>query len=395
MRIKNISLSILLIFIIISCDVDVEIGNSKDDNVQQILKNVKQQLVPDKRDHIFEIDVTNQDNKFTLSGFSDFPLAVKTLLDSLKTKQVNFENKIQMLPIEKYKNIMGITRLSVANLRSKPKHSAELVTQTLMGMPIVPLQEKNGFIRVKTPENYYAWVDKAGIELVDKSNYEAWLKNEKIIITSNYGQSHQTENQQSEVVSDYVLNDVFSVLKTVNNYYQVLYPDGRKGFISKNNALTLQEFNDKNKLVEGQKVINKAKRLLGTPYLWGGTSSKAVDCSGFTKTVYASFGYNLPRDASQQAKIGKEIKVDKNDFSQLKPGDLLFFGRMKNGKPKITHVAFHIGNGKIIHATGEVKIESLNPNDKDFNQARYDSWLMARRIINHYPKEFSGFYTKQ
>jgi cell wall-associated NlpC family hydrolase len=99
----------------------------------------------------------------------------------------------------------------------------------------------------------------------------------------------------------------------------------------------------------------------------------------------------LPRDASQQAKIGKAIQLEE-DFSNLQPGDLLFFGRKEHGQNKITHVAIHINNGQIIHATGEVKIESLNPNDADYNKYRHQSLLAARRVLSYYPQNLLSIY---
>ena len=384
---KRISI-FLLILLHISCNIQIV---DKKEHTRNLLDKIVKQYLPDKRDHIFEISIDKIGDKVIVSGKSDYPKAEKTLIDALKKNNIPYENKIVSLPTGSFKNIKGITRLSVANLRAQPKHSAELVTQTLMGMPLIPLEEKNGFIRVKTPENYYAWVDKAGIELKQISDFNQWLNKPKIIITVNYGQSY-AEKDKKEVVSDYVLNDVFALIKSGKDFYQVQYPDEKTAFIPKSDAILLTDFEKLAKEVNGQKIIRQAQKLIGTPYLWGGTSSKGMDCSGFTKTVYASFNYNLPRDASQQVKIGKEIEMNKKDFSNLQSGDLLFFGYEKDGKTKITHVAIHIGNGKIIHATGEVKIESLNPKDPNFNPERLKSLKAVRRIINFYPQNFSQTY---
>ena len=102
---------------------------------------------------------------------------------------------------------------------------------------------------------------------------------------------------------------------------------------------------------------DETKKFIGVPYLWGGTSSKGFDCSGFTKTVYLMNGIIIPRDASQQVNEGLLVDADRN-WDKLQEGDLMFFGYYKNGKRRIDHVAIWIGNGKFIQASKNVRINS-------------------------------------
>ena len=91
-------------------------------------------------------------------------------------------------------------------------------------------------------------------------------------------------------------------------------------------------------------VVNYALQFVGNPYVYGGTSlTNGTDCSGFTMSVYAHFGYSLNRSSRDQIRNGTNIPVD-----QVKPGDLLFY--TNNGKT-IGHVAMYIGDGKIVHAS--------------------------------------------
>ena len=358
----------------------------------QTVTQIRHKLLPDKRDHIFRLQMVELNKKITLKGATDFPELKQKIIQSLSQKGYKVIDSLKLLPDEKFKNRIGITRLSVANLRAQPKHSAELVTQTLMGMPLKIYEVQNGFYHVKTPEGYYAWVDAAGIEIVSRQKFKQWLTKPKIIITAQCGKICKKPYADAVPVSDYVLNDVFALKQMQDDYALVEYPDGRNGFLKKGTFLTLKQFEENNKKADADDLINNAKQYLGIPYLWGGTSTKGLDCSGFTKNVYAQLGYLLPRDASQQVKIGKTIQITA-DFSQLKPGDLLFFGHQKNGKDKITHVAIHMGNGRIIHATGEVKIESLNQNDKDYNPDRYKTLLQARRILGKVKPVYTKYYT--
>ena len=103
-----------------------------------------------------------------------------------------------------------------------------------------------------------------------------------------------------------------------------------------------------------QEVADFAVQFVGNPYVWGGTSlTNGADCSGFTMSVFAQFGYSLPRTAAAQYEAS-----NKKDISQLKTGDLVFYGA-----GGINHVALYIGNGKIVHASGAatgIKISDYN-----------------------------------
>ena len=102
-----------------------------------------------------------------------------------------------------------------------------------------------------------------------------------------------------------------------------------------------------------QAVIAEAKKYLGVPYKWGGSSPSGFDCSGFTSYVYKKVGISLPRTSRAQQNVGTKVSL-----SNVQPGDLVFMG-----KPAY-HVGIYIGGGKYIHApqTGDVvKIASFNP----------------------------------
>lgn len=100
---------------------------------------------------------------------------------------------------------------------------------------------------------------------------------------------------------------------------------------------------------------------MGSPYFWGGTSTKMTDCSGLSKISYLSNGIILMRDAWQQALTGEKIAAA--DWKQARKGDLLFFG---NPDGRVTHVAIYLNDGKYIHCSGRVKTNSVNPEADDY-----------------------------
>ncbi len=117
------------------------------------------------------------------------------------------------------------------------------------------------------------------------------------------------------------------------------------------------------------RICDYAKKWIGTKYVWGGNSlSYGIDCSGFVKQVYKQFGYTTPRVSREMAKTYKTISI-----SQLKPGDLVFYGNVSTGY--INHVAMYIGNGQVIHS-------STNYNGVAISSMYFYSIIKCGRIIN-------------
>lgn len=181
-------------------------------------------------------------------------------------------------------------------------------------------------------------------------------------------------------MTDLVAGNVLELDHESDNSWIVIYPDGRKAMIPKSEASLFQRWKE-NIEVSDATITSAAKDLVGIPYLWGGTSTKGLDCSGFTKTVYLLHGFVLPRDASQQVQVGDLIDTVK-DFSKLEIGDLLFFGRKNEDQSeKVVHVGLWLGNSRFIHASGDVHISSMDSLDDEFDNYNFERYLRTKRII--------------
>jgi len=374
----------ILIFIFISIFITNNYAQNEMEKINSIIQNVKEQFAPDKRTSVFNIEAINENDKIILKGETNLENAKTELLKLFSDQKIGVKNEIELLPSKSLgEKIFGVINLSTANLRSKPDHSAELVTQAILGTPIKVLKKgEDGYYLIQTPDNYIAWLDDDGFEFKTDSELKEWNQSPKIIYTKEFGFSYSEADDKTQPVSDLVAGNLLKIFGEDSNYYLAEYPDGRKSYIKKDESKLFNDWYSSLKPT-GETILKTAYRFMGIPYLWGGTSTKGMDCSGFTKTVYFLNGIILKRDASQQVNTGELIEV-KNGWENLQAGDLLFFGRKADGekKERITHVAIYIGDGDFIHAAGRVRINSLNPTKTYYSKYRDNSFIRAKRILN-------------
>jgi hypothetical protein len=240
------------------------------------------------------------------------------------------------------------------------------------------LEFQDKFYQVQTPENYTGWIDAKGLQLLSAKEMEFWKKSERCLYNILSGYAYDTPGNKGEVVTDLVLGDLFEVELTVKGFLKIRIPDGRSGYVRKTDCISFDDWSCLEPDV--QSVLSFAKRMMGSPYLWGGASSKAVDCSGFTKLMFYTQGIILARDASQQVKYGQPIDIGR--LENLQRGDLLFFG---NSPDRPTHVGIHLGSGDFIHSSGRVHISSIIPGDPKHDPNR--NFVAARRVVNSFDTE--------
>jgi gamma-D-glutamyl-L-lysine dipeptidyl-peptidase len=359
----------------------------KESFADEKIAELRLHFAPDKRVALFQVASRNEGSKTLLTGETNIPEAKAALLDSLKDHGLTVTDSIQVLPSPALEGkIYGLVNNSVANIRSDPRHSGELATQALLGTPLNVLKQSGEWYLVQTPDKYISWVDHGGLVVLDKAGFEKWKGTAKIIYIRIAGFSYIADSDTAQPVSDLVMGCVLEVVSEGKDFYQVKYPDGREAFVNKKEAKPVDSWLAQAS-PSGDNLTNIAFQLMGAPYLWGGTSSKGMDCSGFTKTVYFMNGLVIPRDASQQVHAGQPVDSEK-PFDQLEVGDLLFFGTpaTPEKKERVVHVGMWIGDKKFIHASGQVRVSSVDPGDELYDEYNVNRFLRARR----YAPNFEG-----
>ena len=277
----------------------------------------------------------------------------------------------------------AVVNLSVNNMREQPDYAAEMGDQSLMGTLVEIVGEDSYWKQIVAPKPYKAWVNEMGLTEMTEAEKDAYLQAPKYICTSDYSRIWSEPSEKSMGVCDFIAGDLVrqcldskGKALTHKKFVKVLLPTGKTGWALKKDVEDFAHWTS-TRSATAEDILNTAYRFIGVPYLWGGTSIKGVDCSGLAWSTYFLNGVLLPRNASQQAKVGEDIAPD---MEHLMPGDLLFFGRAATAdKPeRVTHVGIYIGDGMYIHSSQVVRINSLDPDSKSYSGR---GPIRARRIL--------------
>ncbi|ASW75745.1 hydrolase Nlp/P60 [Chryseobacterium piperi] len=212
----------------------------------------------------------------------------------------------------------GICIVTVAPVRAENSDKAEIVTEILFGESADILEVDKNWTRIK----------------MHYDGYEGWMDTKQIKPVSDEELANRKVSLITEDFSSVIMNDGRTLLSMGSEVEFPAVASRRSHDIRESIALTAREF-------------------INVPYLWGGKSFFAVDCSGFTQLVYKIHGVKLPRDTYQQAEVGSPLTF----VEESQPGDLAFF---ENDEGRIIHVGIMLENQKIIHASGKVRIDILD-----------------------------------
>jgi gamma-D-glutamyl-L-lysine dipeptidyl-peptidase len=357
--------------------------NRQDALLSDVVERVRQNYAPDRRTAVFDITWDRSGKKLVFRGEVDNAAAKEALLSAVAEFDLPAAiDSIKVLPDPGLgENWFAIINVSVGNVRSNPRHTSELVTQVLMGMQVKLLKRQGGWYYIQTPDSYLGWIDSSTLHLTSREGIEEWENSSRIIVTQHYGIVREQPASGALPVSNAVIGSRMRTTGRSGAWYAVELPDGRTGYIERSIAQDYSTWSRSRELT-GENIELTAKMFLGIPYLWGGTSVKGFDCSGFTKTVFWLNGMDLTRDASQQILLGEEVETGER-FENLRKGDLLFFGQKadENRPERIVHVGIYLGNGEFIHASGDVHINSLLAAAPNYNEYELNRFVRAKRLI--------------
>ena len=274
---------------------------------------------------------------------------------------------------------MAVVQTSTCYMRLHPDYESALETQELMGTVVEIVGEQGYWREIVSPQPYKAWTTEKTLVEMTPEELKAYEEAPKYIYTAHYGHVYTTPtNNNPSAICDLVGGDILRAVEKKKGsaspsgkhgkWVEVMLPSGRTGWVLKKDIRPLGERIDirmgdsAEGLVSIEKmedVIRQAYSLRGVPYLWGGMSSKGVDCSGLVRICFLMNDILLPRNATQQIKCGKEVNI-----KDIQRGDLIFFGNIETGA--ITHVGIYLGNGEFIHASHLVRVNSLIPGAENY-----------------------------
>jgi uncharacterized protein YgiM (DUF1202 family) len=247
--------------------------------------------------------------------------------------------------------------VSVSNVYKNSTYKSEITSQALLGESVEVINCENDFDFVKQSDGYTGWIKNNQLSAFKNNNFP------KKTIISHTARIFENKDENSTPIRGAVIGCKLSIINESNDWYQVLLPDGLKGWMYK------KHFGEFPKLSRSN-IVKLAKQFLGYPYFWGARSPRGFDCSGFVQTVFCLLGTQLPRDSFMQRDALKEISKDITDANE---GDILFFG---DDKIKVDHVGIALGENRIIHSRARVRINSLNKSEDDYDP-KLDETLIA------------------
>jgi SH3-like domain-containing protein len=243
---------------------------------------------------------------------------------------------------------------SVVDLHASPRTRSERVTQVTLGTPLLVRREESDWLHVTGPDTYRGWIETRAVRRLPHHAARYGTEGRVAVVTASLDVVYLDRPNGGEATLPVTIGVRLEAVGEETYRLRVRLPDGRFGWV-RTSAAELKPADWSFPQRDAEAVVSTAKRFLGVPYLWGGTTPLGFDCSGLVQTVYRLNGIALPRDADQQFTVGEPVARP-----EIRTGDLLFFS---GDGPGITHIGLALDRDSFLHATGRyrgVVISDLN-----------------------------------
>ena len=228
----------------------------------------------------------------------------------------------------------------VVNMYSKPSADADVVSQAIYGANAAVLEQRAGWARIRTADEYTGWAPLAALKLGPPYAAAGKVAMVNSMFAHIYREPSVIAHAPMLTVPFETRLEIAGGDEQEERWRQVRLADGRAGWVQTGDLIFRTE------PLSTAEMLALSRRFLGLPYTWGGTSSFGYDCPGLVQMLERRHGVMLPRDAQPQA--DSSVLKPVSSRADLEPGDLLYFGASPQ---HITHTGMYLGDGQFISAT--------------------------------------------